>query len=235
MRRLAGAHELLDGPLDERTLAANLRDLARVNRWLGGASLSRRALEPISRGYERGTPLRLLDIGTGAADIPRHLLRSSADRYPLTVVATDVRPEIVKFAQLAGNGPPYVEVRQGSPDRIEEANGSFDVVHASLVMHHLEPAEAVELLREMARVASRAVIINELDRAQSWFMAARLLARLTTRNSYTRHDGPLSVQRAYRPNEVIQLAARAGLVEEARYWARPPYRYAITLRKGKRG
>ncbi|MGI8927997.1 MAG: methyltransferase domain-containing protein [Candidatus Limnocylindrales bacterium] len=230
MRRQAGAIELLDGPLEKLALAGNLRDLARVNRLLGGAGLSWRALEPIIRRYGWGTPLRFLDVGTGAADIPRYLRRSSAYRYPLTVVAADVRPEIVEVARRATSRTPDLVVRLGSPDGIDEADGSFDVVHASLVIHHLEPPEAVRMLREMARVASRAVIINDLERAKRWLIAATLLACLTTRNSYTRHDAPLSVRRAYRPNELRQLAERAGLVEEARYWARPRYRYAITFR-----
>ena len=50
MDRLADAVELLDGPLDDQaTLAGNLRDLARVNRWLGGASLSGPAIDARSR------------------------------------------------------------------------------------------------------------------------------------------------------------------------------------------
>ena len=231
MRRLAGARELLDGSLDEQTLAANLRDLARVNRWLGGAALSWRALEPIIRGQQSGAPLRLLDVGTGAADIPRVLLGWSADRYLLDVVATDVRPEIVRLAKLVGDQAPRFEVRLGSPDRIDEADGSFDVVHASLVLHHLEPTDAVKFLRETARVASQAVIVNDLERARGWFVAASLLTRLTTGNRYTRHDAPLSVRRAYRPNELAQLARKAGLVEDARYRTRPGYRYAIAFRK----
>ena len=41
MQRLTDALELLDGPLDDpATLAGNLRDLGRVNRWLGGVDLS---------------------------------------------------------------------------------------------------------------------------------------------------------------------------------------------------
>lgn len=231
MRRLAGATELLDGPLDPRTLAANLRDLARINRGLGGAGLSWRAVGPLLNERPTGEHLKLLDVGTGAADIPHALRRKTADRDPtLEIVATDVRPEIVSIARETAGPAPIFEVRLAPADHIDEQDGSFDVVHASLVMHHLEPPEAIELLREMARVASRAVIINELDRGQGWLIAAKLLTRLTTRNAYTRHDGPLSVRRAYRPNELTQLAARAGLVEEARYWARPPYRYAITFR-----
>src|SRR5687768_14325547 len=75
MRRLNGAHELLDGPLDEQVLAGNLRDLARVNRWLGGAELSRRALAAVP-GIGGRPVLSVLDVGTGAADVPMALAAS---------------------------------------------------------------------------------------------------------------------------------------------------------------
>jgi ubiquinone/menaquinone biosynthesis C-methylase UbiE len=151
----------------------------------------------------------------------------------LEIVATDVRPEIVAVARARSAEIPVspVKIRLGRADHIDEPDGSFDVVHSSMVLHHLDPGPAIATLREMARVASRAVIVNDLDRTQAWYLAARLLALVTTTNSYTRNDGPLSVRRAYRPNEVRQLAERAGLVEEARYRARPPYRYALTFRQ----
>jgi len=235
MRRQAGAVELLDGPLHPRTLAANLRDLARVNRWLGGAGVSWRAIRPLLNERSPGQRLSLMDIGTGAADIPRALLRKTAASDPtLEIVATDVRPEIVSLASLMAARSPRLEVRLASEDRIHAADSSFDVVHASLVLHHLEPQAAVDLLREMARVARRAVVVNDLDRAWRWWAGAWLLTRVTTRNRYTRNDAPLSVRRAYRPNEIVQLAARAGLVQDARYWARPRYRYAITFRRDER-
>jgi len=235
MRRQAGAVELLDGPLDPRTLAANLRDLARVNRWLGGTRLSWRAIGPLLNEKSPSQRLSLLDIGTGAADIPRALLRASAANDPtLEIVATDVRPEIVHLASLMAARSPGFEVRLASEDRIDAADGSFDVVHASLVLHHLEPQAAVNLLREMTRVARRAVVVNDLDRAWRWWAGAWLLTRLATRNRYTRNDAPLSVRRAYRRHEMVQLATRAGLVEDAHYWAWPGYRYAITFRRAGR-
>jgi hypothetical protein len=97
------------------------------------------------------------------------------------------------------------------------------------VLHHLEPPEAVKLLREMARVAREAVIVNDLDRARPWLLGAQILSRLATRNRYTRHDAPLSVRRAYRPDELAALAKRAGLREGARLWTRPRYRYALVF------
>lgn len=230
MERMAGATELLDGPLEPSTLANNLRDLQRINRWLGGAELSWRALRA-ALGTQSATAVTLLDIGTGAADIPRHLLRrAQAAGLRLAIVATDVRPEIVSAAQHLCAGVADLRIEQAVPgDHLDAADGSVDFVHASLVLHHLEPEAAVTLLGEMGRVARRAVIVNDLDRARRWWLAAWLLTRLTTINRYTRHDAPLSVRRAYRPNEMAGLAEAAGLREVARLRDRLGHRYALVL------
>src|SRR5512147_3071442 len=78
MERLANADELLDGPLDEpATLDGNLRDLRRINRWLGGVTLSAAALDALAA---HRAELTLLDVGTGGADIPIALARLARTR-----------------------------------------------------------------------------------------------------------------------------------------------------------
>jgi len=235
VHRLANNPELLDGPLDPATLAGNLSDLARVNRLMGGSDISWRAVAPLLAPLGAASPVRLLDVGTGAADIPVALARrAAAAGLDLRIVATDVRPEIVALAEerVLRAGVKGVEIGASPHDHLDAGDGSFEIVHSSMVLHHLEPAAAVAMLREMRRVASRAVIVNDLTRGDHWWLGARLLASLTTTNEYTRHDGPLSVCRAYKPNEVRQLAQRAGLEEEGIYWARPAYRYAFVFTAG---
>ena len=90
MRRVADRPELLDGPLDADVLAGNLRDLARINRWLGGADLSRRAIRELADALPPRWDLSVLDVGTGGADIPLDLLRTWGARWPrLAVTAVD--------------------------------------------------------------------------------------------------------------------------------------------------
>ena len=111
----------------------------------------------------------------------------------------------------------------------------FDIAHCSLVLHHAEPAGALRLLQEMARVSRIGVVINDLERSRLAWLGAWLLTRVATRNAYTRHDAPLSVRRAYRPAEVAQMAARAGLVEAARFRDLLRHRYAIAFVPAPRG
>lgn len=233
MRRLANAAELLDGPLDDLgMLAGNLRDLRRVNALLGGVRLSRDAIETlVGAGAGGRAGIELLDVGTGGADIPVALIAEWRRRgRRLAVTAVDDRAEVLAAARLARSELDSVEGL-----RLEVADGlalpyedrAFDVAHASLVVHHLEPDDAVRLLGEMARVSRRGIVVNDLSRSRLRWVGAWLLAHLATRNRYTRHDGPLSVRRAYTAVEMHALLAVAGLrpVSTRRDFLR--HRYAI--------
>ena len=227
MKRLQGTLEMLDGPLDEHLLAGNLRDLARVNRFLGGRDLSWRAVRWVAQQH-RARVLGLLDVGTGAADIPASLLdRAAADGLALEITATDVRDEIVGIARARTRGMPRLSVSLASTN--DMAPHAFDIVHASLVLHHLEPDAAVDRLRSMARACRLAVVINDLDRARRWWLAAWLMTRLATTNRYTRHDAPLSVRRAYTPDEVADMGGAAGLREALRLKGPLGHRYTLVL------
>jgi SAM-dependent methyltransferase len=214
MRRLAGASEYLDGPLDDAAvLRGNLRDLARVNRWLGG---SRATIVAFDRLLGRRTvPHTLLDVGTGAADIPVALVEDGAARgRPVRVTAVDARPEVIDAAVALAPGLATIEgltLEVVDGRSLPYPDASFDVVHCSLLVHHLEPRDAIAFLREARRVARLGVIVNDLVRTRRNWVGAMVLAGVTTRNRYTRHDGPMSVQRAYTRVELRALLAGAGL------------------------
>jgi ubiquinone/menaquinone biosynthesis C-methylase UbiE len=234
MERLGNTLEHLDGPLRDRaTLAGNLRDLQRVNRLLGGTSLSRRAIDALVLPDAASRTIRLLDVGTGAADIPVALLASwRAAGRELEVTAIDSRPEVIAAATERFGLANVSGLRLAVADGLELPfeTGAFDIAHASLVLHHLEPDPAVELLREMRRVARLGVVVNDLARGRLAHVGAWLLAHLATGNAFTRHDAPLSVRRAYTVEEARALFQRAGLapVVEVRGFA--GHRWAMAAR-----
>jgi ubiquinone/menaquinone biosynthesis C-methylase UbiE len=218
MQRLVGAREHLDGDLaDARTLEGNLRDLRRINRFFGGVALSRRALDALldRASLPSDQPVTLLDVGTGGADIPIRLIadwRRQGRR--LQVLGIDNRAEVLAAAARARPAlltENELTLRIADGRRLPFEDGSFDVAHASLVLHHLDPDEALALVREMARVSRRGVVLNDLSRSWLGWIGAWLLLHALTRNAFTRHDGPLSVRRAYSLPEARSLLAEAGL------------------------
>jgi ubiquinone/menaquinone biosynthesis C-methylase UbiE len=230
MERLAHADELLDGPLDDlQTLAGNLRDLGRLNAAFGGLALSRRAVDALVG--EADGPLTILDVGTGGADIPVGLLADARRRgREVRITAVDSRPEVL--AAAAAGRPDLatfdrLELVVADAAGLPFGDGSFDVVHASLLVHHLEPDAVLTALREMARVARLGVVVNDLSRGRRHLAWTWLMTRLMTTNRYTRADAPRSVRRAYTAAVLRALLWTAGLRPVAEFRTFDGHRRAI--------
>src|SRR6185312_4297960 len=199
--------ELLDRPgNDPAQLAGNLADLRRVNRWLGGVRLTLRGLERMTGELRPGDAIRILDVATGGADIPAAMARWARQRrLQAWILATDQSAEILRLAERSG--ATRVELAIADACRLPFADDSFDIATCSLVLHHLDPDEAVSMLREMSRVARLGIIVNDLVRNWTGYIGAWLFSHALTRNSLTRNDAPLSARRAYTRREMGMLLA----------------------------
>lgn len=215
--------ELMDEPwVDEAELATDLRNLAWINRLLGGIAVIRAHLprdlgreRAGMRGPERGivsplaadpSPLTVLDVATGGGDIPRWLARQ---RLPAGLIAGDLHPQMLQLAREWSAGLPIRFLRCDAR-RLPFGDGSVDVVLCSLMLHHLSEAEAVEALRELGRVARRRLVVNDLRRSRVAYILIWLITRFS-RNRLTRYDSPASVERAFTPAEMETMARAAGL------------------------
>lgn len=195
---------------DPAILAENLADIRRVNRWLGGSWLTCQALGRSVADLPPGADLSILDVATGSADLPEAMIAWARQRgRRARLVATDVSEPILGLARRRVSETMELAVADGR--LLPFADHRFDVVTCSLVLHHLNPDAATELLREMSRVARRGIIVNDLVRSRVNYWGAWLLCHLLTGNPLTRHDGPLSVRRSYTSSEIVALARRAGL------------------------
>jgi SAM-dependent methyltransferase len=197
--------ELLDlGRVTDDELSANLADLARLNRLPGGAGASRAAIRALL-GPKRTA--EILDVGTGSADLP---VAFAAEGW--TVVGLDADPAVAARARERVAGREGVRVVDGDARSLPFDTGGVDVVHASLLLHHLDPPSAVAALREMARVARIGVVVNDLRRGWLAMLATGVAVAALGTCRTTRHDGLLSVRRAYTVPELDGLLADAGLV-----------------------
>ena len=191
-------------------LAQSLGHVASVNRWLGGAAAVTRYLEPLLPEHRT---IRLLDVATGSADIPRRIVRwARRDARGVQVIATDVHPQILQLARAQSRAFPEISIVAGDALRLPFPDRSFDAAILSLALHHFEGEDQLRVLRELARVARALVLVNDLERSWPNYLGARLLAATVWRsNRLTRHDGPLSVLRSFTRAELQKVGRHAGL------------------------
>lgn len=196
--------EILDDPgvaPDVRTRSHG--DIARSNRWLGGLRAAigefRRILPAL------GSSATLLDVGTGLADIPRQGTAAAAARGTrLATIGVDVSWPLLSVARGHTSHMVCADAR-ALPFR----NQSVDVAMCSQILHHFEEDEAELVVRELDRVARRAVIIADLRR--SWIAAAGfwLMSFPMRFHPVTRHDGVVSVLRGFTAQELRRIVRAA--------------------------
>jgi 2-polyprenyl-3-methyl-5-hydroxy-6-metoxy-1,4-benzoquinol methylase len=232
LRRAEHAVEMLDRPAPFADLAESLADIARLNAIFGGRHITVRHVARLLADIPRDRAVTVLDVGTGGADLPRALARWArrAGRRIL-ILALDRDAGTVAFARRAAASYPEIVLLQSDALALPVRLASIDVVISALTLHHLEPSAAVRHLTEMDAAARVGFVVNDLMRSRAAYCAVWLATRALTRNRMSRHDGPLSVLRAYTPDEVRRLSEKAGLFDVRVHRYRPLARYCAVRAK----
>jgi SAM-dependent methyltransferase len=222
--------ELLDDPAaPPGTVETSLRNIARSNRWFGGASALRYGLSRLLATRPPRHPVTLLDLGTGFGDMPRAAVAWGARRgIEIRPLGLELSPVAARMARASG--VPMVVGCAGAPPL---ADRSVDLVSVNMVAHHFEPDSVVELFQVCDRLARIGVVICDLRRASLGALAFRVGARLLRFDPVTVADGLTSIRRGFTATELSGLLTRAGV--RARVARRPGWRIVATWRPAGRG
>lgn len=235
LERAENAVEMLDRPAPVADLTQCLADVARLNAMFGGTRLTLLEVKWLIASVPAGRAVTVLDVGTGGGDIPRALVRwARRAGRSIRVFALDRDPQTLEIAARRLVAYPEIVLVQGDAVALPVRPASIDVVLSALTLHHLEPEQAVEHLAEMDAAARVGFVMNDLIRSRLAYAAVWVATRLFTRNRMSRHDGPLSVRRAYAPAEVRQLCEKAGLFD-ARVRVHGPLMRQCAVRMKRRG
>lgn len=201
--------ELLDA-LPDGQGDRSLKDIVRINRYLGGY----RVLDwTFAQMVRPGESFTVLDVGAASGDMGAAIQR----RYPRArITSLDY-----KRNHLAKAGFPKL---QGNAFQLPFAPASFDFVFNSLFLHHFPDSEVVSLLTGFRIVARRGVVAIDLERGPLGIHFVPATRWLFGWDRVTLFDAPTSVRAAFKRRELLGLAHRAGLasavVRTHRPWAR---------------
>jgi ubiquinone/menaquinone biosynthesis C-methylase UbiE len=220
LRQRATDSELLDTGVPDEEALRSLADLRFVNRFLGNARAFNRTVASL---VEDVLHPRLLDVGCGSADVPARLAVQLG--RPVSVVGVDLK---LLHLQAA---PADIHRVVADVRALPFAPASFDVVTASLFLHHFDAPELPAVLRALFSLCRRGLVVNDLHRARIPYVFGQATFRLLFRSQVSVEDGLVSIRRSFRASELREgfLAAGIPQVEIRRTW---PYRLLATARVG---
>jgi 2-polyprenyl-3-methyl-5-hydroxy-6-metoxy-1,4-benzoquinol methylase len=203
--------ELMDRPdVDKAWLREELETLQKINRF-GGHQLILRYVQQLL-GSRKRAELNILDLATGAADIPRAIVAwARGTGTQIRITAVDRNEEVLRSAREWCRDWPEIQLERHDLLELPFGRQSFDIVLCSLALHHFKTDDAVTILQRMNDLARIGYVVNDLQRNWPAIWTAELLARTLFRSPIVRHDGPQSFRAAFTVCELRKMATEAGM------------------------
>jgi SAM-dependent methyltransferase len=183
-----------------------LRDIAMSNRLFGGRHAVRWGLARLFDPSDAGGQFTLLDVGTGAGDLPLDATRWAARRgLTLRGAGLERTRAAAHLARSAG-----LPVVIGCASTLPVRERSVDVILVSQLAHHLDDTDVVALFRACSVAARRGVIVADLRPSTLAARAYRIGSRLLGMHRMTRVDGVTSIARGFTSERMRALVSQAG-------------------------
>ncbi len=196
--------ELMDDlSVSDGDLVEALRELRMINKFLGGISVTREGINTFVNNQESG--LTILDVGGGSSDILHSLKKKNINAE---VCSVDLNRYACHYQKKStGND----KIICADAFNLPFKNKSFDLIHASLFIHHFKETEIVKIIRQLLLISEKGIIINDLRRNILAYLGIRILTMFFSQSRLVKNDGPLSVRRSFVKKDLTNILRECGV------------------------
>jgi|TARA_B100000809_G_scaffold39657_1_gene34673 2-polyprenyl-3-methyl-5-hydroxy-6-metoxy-1,4-benzoquinol methylase len=210
-------------------LRDTLDKLENINRWLGGNLMTVRALKKVLKNHPKEQELTIADIGCGHGDILRDVAKfGRKNGYKMKLIGMDANPTAIAYANELSTE--FSELSFKTEDIFSEEfkNRKFDVVLATLFLHHFKEEQLVSFLGNTLKQTKIAVVVNDLHRHKLAYYLFMLLS-VFIKNNMIIEDGLTSVLRGFKRNDLVRISKKLKVKSQVSWkWA---FRFQWILRR----
>ena len=226
--------ELLDETnIHQDLLFKNLRELDILNRTTGGHAITLKGIKQLITDHAK--IYHIVDLGCGSGDS----LMAIADwamknNYKVRLTGVDMNANVIKYLKNHCSAYPQITGITADYQEFLDSNTSIDIVHCSLFCHHLNEAELIKLFTYFSEKITTGFVINDLQRNWMAYYSAWFFTRLLNGTILAKNDGPVSVLRAFKVNELKYLLEKANIRNYILH-KKLLFRFLIVGKTGKNG
>lgn len=222
--------ELMDDfSVEGNLLRESLDSLANINKWLGGNFVTLNGLKKVLKKYDKNKPITMLDMGCGNGDMLREVARfGKKDGYKFTLIGIDANQHTIDYAAKLSVNYPEISYLKQDVFSEEFQHLQYDLVLATLFLHHFSEDDIVKLLAPILKKTSLGIVVNDLNRNKIAYYLFSFLC-LFIKNKMTKEDGLISVLRAFKKVDLERMTKKLHAKSTIQWkWA---FRYQWIIQK----
>lgn len=212
--------ELMDNPeVDESELRLALKDIALVNKYLGGNSVTIGAIEKLLRSNPEKSVWSITDFGCGDGEVLRQIATHFKNHsQSIRFIGVDINPKSIERAKLKSSVFTNLTFRTENILDVQEDKNNCDIILCTLTMHHFSDGEILLFLRKFIKLASVAIIINDLHRSKIAYRLFQLFSGIFMKSYIAKYDGRVSIARAFKRENLETYSKKLALVKSTIRW-----------------
>ena len=207
----SGEKELLDElNIPQGLLFKNLRELDILNRKTGGHAISLKGIRQLITDHHK--IYHIVDLGCGSGDALKAIADwARSNNYKLKLTGVDRNVDAIDYLKIHCADYPEISGITADYQDYLNRNESIDIVHCALFCHHLNDSELISLFAYIRQHVKTGFIINDLQRYWLAYYSAWLFTRLLNGTKLAKNDGPVSVLRGFKTDELTSLLNKANI------------------------
>lgn len=203
----------------DEVIFQTLRELDFINQWLGGNAVTLQALKKVLAQCPRDISLTLADLGCGSGEMLRLIKKyASSVNRELHLTGIDANEHIVRYAADHSRDYGNLNFEAINIFSDEFTRKQFDIVMATLFLHHFTDHELQSLFSSLKKQTRVAIIVNDIHRHALAYYSIKWLTQLFSKSSMVKFDAPLSVLRAFTRKELLIILEKSGIKKFELKW-----------------
>jgi len=223
--------ELMDSEdLEESVLNIALSDISRVNKLLGGNSITIKSV--FKEVYKIPTARwSIMDIGCGDGEMLRQIANyARKKKIKLQLIGIDTNTKCIDLAKRMSLKYPEIDYYTRDILTLKEQDFRCDIIICTLTLHHFSNTQIKKILQKSIAMVSTAIIINDIHRSIWSYYLFKLFSAFFIKGYVAKNDGLVSIKRGFKKRELIQFSKELQLKKYQLHW-RWVFRYRWVIIK----
>lgn len=209
-------------------LRDTLDKLGNINKWLGGNRVTLGGVKQLLKGKPKSKTYTIIDLGCGHGDILRLIADfGRREGYQFQLVGIDANQDAIDYASELSVAYPELIFKNKDVFSKDFKNMNYDVVLATLFLHHFPEEDIERLLHQLSSKATLGIVINDLQRSELAYGLFKLLGFVIS-NPMIKEDGLTSILRAFKREDLKSFTKKLNLKSEIRWKWAFRYQWLIT-------